>query len=544
MEHVETVIVGAGQAGLATAYHLKRRGRDCLVLDAHQRVGDNWRRLWDSLRLYSPAQYDALPGLPFPAKKWACPGKDEVADYLEQYAAHHDLPVRARRPRRDGHPRRRPLRRPHQRGRPPRATTSWSPPAPSAAPRPSRTSPVISTRGSCSCTPASTGVPASSPTAPCSSSAPPTPGATSPTRSPRAGRRSWPVVTWVRSRSRSSPDGPGCSGRRSRSPGATSSPGARRWDARRWPRSGSTAGRCCGSVATTSRRAGSTGARTAWSASRTAGRCSPTGRVLDVATVVWCTGYRQDFGWLDLPVIGEDGWPKEFRGVVDGRAGAVLLRPVLPVRLQLHGAARRGPRRGPRRRAPRGRMRPRAAVRRPRRRRGPPDRGRGRAERRLPSLRDRRTLQVWVCWRTCGRHGRPTSAAISGRRSRPGRAPTGARSTPGASSTSPTRALLIGDHETAQVAMRAAFDRNVAEGAFGPAVRCAFYLAMRGGTSGDAAQAGAWAAARERILERAPGPRRARLPHVPADVRARDGRRLRRGRSAGRRGGGDRPRAP
>ena len=94
MEHVETVIVGAGQAGLATAYHLKRRGRDCLVLDAHQRVGDNWRRLWDTMRLYSPAQYDGLPGLPFPAKRWTFPGKDAVGDYLEQYAAHHRLPVR------------------------------------------------------------------------------------------------------------------------------------------------------------------------------------------------------------------------------------------------------------------------------------------------------------------------------------------------------------------------------------------------------------------------------------------------------------------
>ena len=94
MEHVETVIVGAGQTGLATAYHLKRRGRDCLVLDAHQRVGDNWRRLWDSLRLYTPARYDALPGLAFPARPWSCPGKDQVADYLEQYAAHHALPVR------------------------------------------------------------------------------------------------------------------------------------------------------------------------------------------------------------------------------------------------------------------------------------------------------------------------------------------------------------------------------------------------------------------------------------------------------------------
>ena len=73
METVETVIIGAGQAGLATAYHLKKRGRDCVVLDRNQRIGDNWRQQWDSLRLYSPAQYDSLPGMPFPAKKWACP---------------------------------------------------------------------------------------------------------------------------------------------------------------------------------------------------------------------------------------------------------------------------------------------------------------------------------------------------------------------------------------------------------------------------------------------------------------------------------------
>jgi putative flavoprotein involved in K+ transport len=91
---IETVIVGAGQAGLATAYHLKRRGRECVILDAAARVGDQWRQQWDTLKLYSPAQYDGLPGLPFPAKRGTFPGKDEVADYIESYAAHHDLPVR------------------------------------------------------------------------------------------------------------------------------------------------------------------------------------------------------------------------------------------------------------------------------------------------------------------------------------------------------------------------------------------------------------------------------------------------------------------
>jgi putative flavoprotein involved in K+ transport len=91
---IETVIVGAGQAGLATGYHLKRRGRECVILDAAARVGDQWRQQWDTLKLYSPAQYDGLPGLPFPAKRGTFPGKDEVADYIESYAAHHDLPVR------------------------------------------------------------------------------------------------------------------------------------------------------------------------------------------------------------------------------------------------------------------------------------------------------------------------------------------------------------------------------------------------------------------------------------------------------------------
>ena len=94
MEHVETVIVGAGQAGLATAYHLRRRGRDCVVLDRSQRIGDNWRQQWDTLRLYSPAKFDGLPGMPFPAAPWSFPGKDDVADYLESYAAQFELPVR------------------------------------------------------------------------------------------------------------------------------------------------------------------------------------------------------------------------------------------------------------------------------------------------------------------------------------------------------------------------------------------------------------------------------------------------------------------
>ena len=93
-QHIETLIIGAGQAGLATAYHLQRLGRPCLVVDRNERIGDNWRQQWDTLKLYSPAKYDGLPGLAFPAPPWSYPGKDDVAEYLEQYAIHADLPVR------------------------------------------------------------------------------------------------------------------------------------------------------------------------------------------------------------------------------------------------------------------------------------------------------------------------------------------------------------------------------------------------------------------------------------------------------------------
>ncbi|MEV4709317.1 NAD(P)/FAD-dependent oxidoreductase [Actinoplanes sp. NPDC049316] len=90
---VHTVVVGGGQAGLATGYHLRRAGIDCAVLDAHPRVGDAWRRRWDSLTLFTPRRYDALPGLAFPGDPDGHPGKDEVADYLAGYAEHFALPV-------------------------------------------------------------------------------------------------------------------------------------------------------------------------------------------------------------------------------------------------------------------------------------------------------------------------------------------------------------------------------------------------------------------------------------------------------------------
>jgi putative flavoprotein involved in K+ transport len=93
-ESVETLIIGGGQSGLASAYHLRKRGLDALVLDESERVGDSWRRRWPSLRLYSPARYDALPGMPFPAPRHSFPTGHEMADYLEAYAERFELPVR------------------------------------------------------------------------------------------------------------------------------------------------------------------------------------------------------------------------------------------------------------------------------------------------------------------------------------------------------------------------------------------------------------------------------------------------------------------
>jgi putative flavoprotein involved in K+ transport len=93
-EHVETVIIGGGQAGLSTGYHLAKRGLPFVILDANERIGDAWRKRWDSLRLFTPARYNGLPGWPFPAPPWSFPSKDDVAGYLEAYATRFDLPVR------------------------------------------------------------------------------------------------------------------------------------------------------------------------------------------------------------------------------------------------------------------------------------------------------------------------------------------------------------------------------------------------------------------------------------------------------------------
>jgi len=90
----DVVVIGAGQAGLSVGHHLKRKGVDHVILDAASRIGDVWRQRWDSLRLFTPAKLDGLDGYRFPADKDTFPTKDQMAEYLESYAARMDLPVR------------------------------------------------------------------------------------------------------------------------------------------------------------------------------------------------------------------------------------------------------------------------------------------------------------------------------------------------------------------------------------------------------------------------------------------------------------------
>ena len=94
-QHIDTIVIGGGQTGLVVGHELKQRGKDFVILDASQRVGDAWRKRWDSLVLFTPARFNGLPGMAYPGPKNAYIGKDEIADFIESYALDMDLPVRS-----------------------------------------------------------------------------------------------------------------------------------------------------------------------------------------------------------------------------------------------------------------------------------------------------------------------------------------------------------------------------------------------------------------------------------------------------------------
>ncbi len=91
--HRDVVVVGGGQAGLAIGYHLAKQGTDFTILEAASEPAAAWRERWDSLKLFTSARYDSLPGLEFPGDPDRYPTRDEVADYLTDYARDFNLPV-------------------------------------------------------------------------------------------------------------------------------------------------------------------------------------------------------------------------------------------------------------------------------------------------------------------------------------------------------------------------------------------------------------------------------------------------------------------
>jgi putative flavoprotein involved in K+ transport len=93
MESLDAMIIGGGQAGLAAAYHMQRANRSCVILEAAEQPGGSWPHYYASLRLFSPARFSSLPGLPFPGDPERYPTRDEVIAYLRSYAAHFRLPI-------------------------------------------------------------------------------------------------------------------------------------------------------------------------------------------------------------------------------------------------------------------------------------------------------------------------------------------------------------------------------------------------------------------------------------------------------------------
>lgn len=320
-ERIETVVIGAGQAGLATGYHLTKLGRQFTILDSVERVGDNWRCHWDSLRLYSPAKVSSLPGMPFPAPPMSFPTKDEMADYLEAYADAFDLPVRTGQR----------VRRLSKIGETYLVTTDS---------RPYVCDNVVVASGTFGRTP----------------------------YVPGFATELDPSIVQLHSSSYKNPeqlsDGPvlvvgashsgsdvayelGTAGFKTVLSGPIhgevpldiESPPARvvfpilfflakHVLTERTPlgRKMRPKIRAHGGPLIRSKRADLERAGVEIVPAKIVGVRDgrPTldgGDVLNVANIVWCTGFRQDFSWIDLPVVGEDGWPLDSRGVVPGAPG-------------------------------------------------------------------------------------------------------------------------------------------------------------------------------------------------------------------------------
>ena len=319
-EHIETAIIGAGQAGLSTAYHLQRRGRPCLILDANKQVGDNWRGQWDSLRLYSPAALDGLPGMEFPLPRWSYPTKDEVAAYLTTYARRFALPVRtlSRVERLQAADGKYVLWLGDDRivadnvvvatgtfGRTPSIPDFAMDLDPSIRqlhsseyrrPEQLKPGPVLVVGASHSGADIAFEVASTHPTILAGRD----PGQMPVILDHWSSRLFWPIFLFL--------------GRHvitRRTPIGRKLMQEDRFHGGPMIRVKRSDLKARGVDRTFDRVAGVEGGRPVLDG----------GRVLDVANVVWCTGFRQVFDWIELPIIGADGWPREMRGVVPDAPG-------------------------------------------------------------------------------------------------------------------------------------------------------------------------------------------------------------------------------
>jgi putative flavoprotein involved in K+ transport len=317
-ENVKTVIVGGGAAGLAVGYHLTRREQAFVVLDAHDRIGDSWRSRWDSLRIFTPARMSSLPGWPIPAPPYAYVTKDEVGDYLQAYAERFEMRVRTGAPvtrlsRRDG---RYIVERGDRRLVADHVVVATganrAPKLPEFAgeldsrivqlhsseyrnPAQLRDGPVLVVGAGNSGAEIASEVSRTHPT-----SLSGRPSGEIPFRhGPAMARFVFPVVRFVNHHVLTirTP-----MGRWARPYVLAHTPPLIRVKTKDLQAAG---------VDLLPRTTGVVGGLPAVA----------DGRVVDVGTVIWCTGFRTDFGWIDLPVFGDDGQPIHDRGVVVGEPG-------------------------------------------------------------------------------------------------------------------------------------------------------------------------------------------------------------------------------
>lgn len=320
-ERFDVIVIGAGQAGLAAGYHVARRGLRFVILEAGDRVGGSWRRRWDGLRLFTAARYDGLPGMAFPAPPNSFPSKDEVADYIESYAKTMDLPVRTgvrveglwRSEPDDGYRVvARDLR--FEAAQIVVATGAYrAPRIPSFAVQLDagirqlhsseyrnasqlREGPVLVVGASNSGAEIALSAARKHKTILVGRDTGKMPVPLESRRAELFDHLFWFFINHVATLS--NPIG------RRAMPSVRDHGGPLE---RVWPSDLTAAG----VERVHARVAGITRGRP----------LLDDGRVIDVNNVVWCTGFRPDFGWIHLPVVGEDGWPQQVRGVVPAAPG-------------------------------------------------------------------------------------------------------------------------------------------------------------------------------------------------------------------------------